>query len=409
MQAMEWKNQLAKTPYLVMFVLFGVIATMAIVSSVNFDSTFSDTKFDTSQIPTSEEKTLATPTTTLVKSEKIIVTPQETDMSDSTKSYLISPKISTYSKDSSTLKIMNPAFAIPASDVDVTLDVWSIPGNGGQPHELDVTSTDVVYFLEGSSDEITSLNSSNVFKEWDLPSNLSGSGQVAVNSTDSIFFLLTADDVIGHLKPSTNLFTIWNFSGSQINGIKVDSSGNVYFGDSTGLIKRLNPSTNVVTTWDPSFLISVTRTDFDSNGLVYFTSQAFNMIGRLNPNTDEMIKWTLPTSESVPVGLSIDLSNRPVVAEFIGNKIARLDPTNDMVTEWDVPTSSASTRDVVVDSNGIIYFTESSVDKIGRLDPSADIFTEWTIPSVSNFRGIGVDDSDQVYVPDFSSKIIRLR
>src|SRR3989475_61710 len=149
-------------------------------------------------------------------------------------------------------------------------------------------------------------------------------------------------------------------AGSSPFGVAADSSGNVYFAESTGnIIGRLVPSTNVITEWTvPTARSSPCGVAADSSGNVYFAESTGNIIGRLVPSTNVITEWTVPTASSAPCGVAADSSGNVYFTEISGNNVGRLVPSTNVITEWTVPTASSSPRDVAADSSGNVYFGE---------------------------------------------------
>jgi streptogramin lyase len=99
--------------------------------------------------------------------------------------------------------------------------------------------------------------------------------------------------------------------------------------------------------------------DVDADGNVWFTEVAGNKIGRLNPATNEITEWTIPTPISAPLGLDA--------------------------------------------SGGFIYFVEYNAGKIGRLNPSTNEITQWLILAHVGYPypGLCVDSSANIWFTSY--------
>ena len=94
------------------------------------------------------------------------------------------------------------------------------------------------------------------------------------------------------------------------------------------LVGKLDPKTGAVTEYrmpdpkarDPHSL------HFDQSGILWFTLQQSNMIGRLDPASGEIKLLTAPTPRSRPYGVMVSSKGVPFVVLFGANKVARIDP-----------------------------------------------------------------------------------
>jgi virginiamycin B lyase len=194
-------------------------------------------------------------------------------------------------------------------------------------------------------------------------------------------------------------------STQNISDIESDFSGNAYFSESSSnKIVRLEPTTNMITEWEiPSSGNSSaqpTGIALDpSTGSIYFTESGTNKIGRLEPTTKEVTEWSLPNGSS---NMTLDEvridsgSGNLYLIDDSGYVVTRLEPTTNTFTEWTLPISSSNISDITFGFDAI-YFTESGTNKIGRLEPTTNMITEWEIPSSGNSSaqptGIALDPS----------------
>lgn len=117
-----------------------------------------------------------------------------------------------------------------------------------------------LYFVLSNS-KILKLNpTTNAMTVWaDLPTSPRG---LAVDSLGKIYFgeRFNFRDKIAELDPSTNVLKEWTipFKNRIDNNIVVDSSGNIFFGES---LTRFVPSTNTFTQWGSSNLDDLSISD----------------------------------------------------------------------------------------------------------------------------------------------------
>jgi len=78
---------------------------------------------------------------------------------------------------------------------------------------------------------------------------------------------------------------------------------------------------------DPHTLI------FDQSGILWFTVQHGNFVGKLDPRTGEITLRSSPTPNSLPYGIVINSKGIPFYSEFGTNKIASINPATFEITE----------------------------------------------------------------------------
>ncbi|MBS7658358.1 hypothetical protein KEJ20_04315 [Candidatus Bathyarchaeota archaeon] len=105
------------------------------------------------------------------------------------------------------------------------------------------------------------------------------------------------------------------------------------------------------------------------DGNLYFTEQYSGKIGQLNPSSNEIKEWiipsTLPTSE--PWDLNYTSGGEIFFTDYRQNKIIKLTLSSNQTMQWDIPTPNSGPRGIFVKSSNEIWFTEFLAGKIARL------------------------------------------
>jgi len=193
------------------------------------------------------------------------------------------------------------------------------------------------------------------------------------------------------------------------------------------LIGRIDPSSNLVKrfylTGDAELGELVLGPELLSSGdtsssFVWFVEKKTGKIGRLKPETGEIVEWQTPDANSKPTGLAIHrygsvFNNTLFFTEYDGNRIGTL--RYDVVSakwilkEFTIPTGSSKPADIAVDGQGLVWFSESEANKIGRFDPWTAEFSEYSVEPRNKPLGIAVDRYNFVWftMPD-ANKIVRL-
>jgi virginiamycin B lyase len=139
---------------------------------------------------------------------------------------------------------------------------------------------------------------------------------------------------------------------------------------------------------------------FDRQGLLWFTVQGADMVGRLAPVTGKIDLVRVPTPRAQPYGLAIDSSGVPFFDEFGSNKIGRIDPKTLRIREYVLPHPESRPRRIAITADDMVWYTDYGRGYLGRLDPATGTATEWASPSGPDSRpyAIAVRDDALWYV-----------
>ncbi|MEM2680697.1 MAG: hypothetical protein QW693_05340, partial [Candidatus Bathyarchaeia archaeon] len=112
------------------------------------------------------------------------------------------------------------------------------------------------------------------------------------------------------------------------------------------------------------------------NGKVWFTEYQGDRIGCFDTTTKQLKEWPLIPG-SRPWGISVDSYGNIWFSESGRNRVAKLNPYTNEITEYLIPTSGSGVRGIVVDQYNNIWFAEHDANKIGRLTPGSNIIVEF--------------------------------
>ncbi|MBI5180457.1 MAG: hypothetical protein HZA05_03525 [Nitrospirae bacterium] len=176
---------------------------------------------------------------------------------------------------------------------------------------------------------------------------------------------------------------------------------------------------SIPTPYSQPFKIAV-----DKNGIVWFTEQGNNALGKFDPKTTKFSEYKLPSAKGADTarwgfsetdrkaftggfsvssvgslaGIAIDSRGDIWFAELLGNKIGRFSPAKEEFSEYSIPTTDSGPYNIAIDSKGDVWFTERNANKIGRFTIAASTFKEYSIPTPnSKPAGIAVDQRDNVW------------
>src|SRR5215510_10381425 len=97
---------------------------------------------------------------------------------------------------------------------------------------------------------------------------------------------------------------------------------------------------------------------FDRNGILWFTVQNANRIGRLDPKTGDIKLLTPPTAKSRPYGMAVNSKGTLFVVQFGTNSVASVDPATLQIREYKLPDLAARPRRIAITSDDIVWYTD---------------------------------------------------
>lgn len=216
-------------------------------------------------------------------------------------------------------------------------------------------------------------------REWMVPT-LGQRSRDPIEAPDgSIWWTGMWASLAGRLDPETGEMEEYHLPpDSRPHGVFPDANGNIWYtGNSNATIGMIEPGTGLITEYpteagDPHTGI------FHPNGNLYFTAQRAGMLGRLNPETGELREIE---TEPRPYGIRVGPDGTVWVAYNGTNRIGALDPDSMEVVYYTIPDESSRIRRLGLSSDGMVWYVNSTRGRIGRLDPATGAVREWDSPS----------------------------
>jgi virginiamycin B lyase len=108
------------------------------------------------------------------------------------------------------------------------------------------------------------------------------------------------------------------------------------------------------------------------DGLLWYTGQGANKLGRLDPKTGGFKEYSLKTPNSGPHGLVADKQGNIWFTAISAGYVGKLDPTTGEIAEYrPADGTKIDPHTPVFDHDGMLWFTNQETDYIGRLDPKS--------------------------------------
>ena len=129
---------------------------------------------------------------------------------------------------------------------------------------------------------------------------------------------------------------------------------------------------------------------FDRRGILWFTVQAGNFVGTLDPATAEVKLASPPTANARPYGIQLNSKGVPFFDEFNSNKIGSIDPATMKITEYPLPDAAARPRRIAIAADDTVYYTDYGRGYLGHLDPKTGKVDEYASPGGPKSRPYAV-------------------
>jgi virginiamycin B lyase len=176
-----------------------------------------------------------------------------------------------------------------------------------------------------------------------------------------------------------------------------------YSGQMANVLGRLDPHSGVIKEFrlpagsGPHGLVA------DPKGNIWFTANFAGYIGRLDPTTGQVTRYPMPDPAARdPHTLAFDRQGVIWFTVQNGDMVGRLAPASGHIRLLRVPTPKANPYGLAIDSKGTPFFDEFGAPKIGRIDPKALAIREYLLPHAdSRPRRIAVTADDAVWYTDY--------
>ena len=118
------------------------------------------------------------------------------------------------------------------------------------------------------------------------------------------------------------------------------------------------------------------------DGSLWYTGQAANKLGRLDPQTGTFKEYPLKTANSGPHGLVADRDGNIWFTAIYAGYVGKLDPKTGDIREYRAEDGTKiDPHTPVIDRSGYVWFTNEETNYIGRIDPKTGQMTLAKIPT----------------------------
>jgi len=252
-----------------------------------------------------------------------------------------------------------------------TLTEWSIPTPNSFPGQVLASGTSGAYFSELSSGKIGFLDMKrNTITEWTLPAGSSPYGLAADGGN-----LAFADQGshVAILDPGTSTLKTWTIpsfnSAPRVLEVAVEGKL-IFFSDfNQNLVGMVDTSNNQVTMWtmpgsrSPRGITIAGK----ASGVEVWTADTTAFVSRLNPATNTFTEWQ---AGSEPLEIAMEANGNVLISDFF-NQVFELNPISNIVDAWHLPTPDSEPDNLVAYAPGIAAFAEFQTGRVATLNMTA--------------------------------------
>ena len=206
--------------------------------------------------------------------------------------------------------------------------------------------------------------------------------------------------------PANGAYTATIIATSAVNpaGIAVDSGGNIYIADSTGKVLEENYSngTYTETTLISSGLTAPYGLAIDAGRNLYITDIGTNLVLKETLSNGTYTQSTIPTSTlNDPLSVAVDGSGNVYIADMINQRVLKETRQGAGYTESTIGSGLGQAQAVAVNTSGIVYIADTQNNRILVETPqnggyAQSVFTG-VIPLVTDAVELAFDASQDLY------------
>ncbi|MBE0459241.1 cytochrome C [Pseudoalteromonas sp. KG3] len=236
------------------------------------------------------------------------------------------------------------------------------------------------------------------FKYWQVPTLGQRARDPVQGENGIIWWVGQWGNILGRLNPKTGDMKEYTLpSGTYAHSVSLDKNQTPWFlGNKNGTVGYLDLATEQFKVYKmPDNKARDPHTGvFDDAGTFWFTLQHSNMIGKLNPHSDDIKLVTLPTAGSRPYGIKLDSNGTPWVSCNGSNCLIKVDKSSMKLTEIKLPGANTHTRRLAITPDDMVFYVNSGLGKLGRYNPKTAKITQWDNPSGEDSHPYAIEYAD---------------
>ncbi len=186
----------------------------------------------------------------------------------------------------------------------------------------------------------------------------------------NIWIVVNNKDKILKYNPDSNTFEEIQLAKRSLPfTLAIDGEGKIWFTETgTGTIGFINPQNNEITKFsDENPLQGPEALIFDKDGNLWIAEHTGTGIAKFNPILETFERFPVPDPEALPFGMAFDRYDNIWFAQHTVDNIAAYDPHNNNLIEVPVPTETSFIQFMTSDDKDNVWFVEQQGNKLGMV------------------------------------------
>ena len=246
---------------------------------------------------------------------------------------------------------------------------WDLP-EGARPHGLLVDGRGQVWYTGNGNGTIGRLDpATGKVIEHKAPSG-GDPHTLVLDNQGVIWFTVQSGNRIGRLDTRTGRITEFKAAGRPY-GIALDKAGHVWFCQiSAGRLGRLDPKTGTITDLVLEQGSQPRRMAAAPDGSLWVTLYGKGTLLRVDPVAGKVVKeYRLPAGPSGGAyAVTVDGAGIVWANEIATDTVVRLDPKTDQIRVFPLPSKGVGIRKMIVDAEGRLWYMGSHNGHLGVIE-----------------------------------------
>ncbi len=246
---------------------------------------------------------------------------------------------------------------------------WDLPA-GARPHGLLVDPRGQVWYTGNGNGTIGHLDpATGKVIEHKTPSD-GDPHTLVLDGGGIIWFSVQSGNRIGRLDTRTGAITEFKTEGHPY-GIALDKAGNVWFCQiSAGKLGKLDPKTGTITELVLNRRSQPRRMAVAPDGSLWVTLYGKGSLLRVDPVAGKVVKeYPLPAGPGGgPYAVTVDGAGIVWANEIATDTVVRLDPRTEQMRVFPLPSKGVGIRKMVVDAEGRLWYMGSHNGRLGVIE-----------------------------------------
>jgi len=268
-------------------------------------------------------------------------------------------------------------FAARAGDIIARFDPksksfheWNVPA-GMLPRGLLVTREGKVIFGGTGNSAIGELDPSNgTVKLYKIPSNDSDLSTLAFDAEENVWLTQRGIGKVAKLVRASGKITEYAV-GDDPYSMSLDKRGIVWVSRrSADRLTRLDPKTGQVTELALAKGSQPRYFTLAPDGMLWLTLYGTGRVAKIDPSANRVTReYDLPGGPNAgPYAVNADADGRIWVSEIQTDNVIMLDPRSDAMLVFKLPTRNSGVRKAAIDTDGRYWYLGSNSGKLGVIE-----------------------------------------